>query len=104
MATTVLLLGLTTIVVEDVHARLNIPDIDIRSGTSLEEMKAVFAETEVDHVLMGAGLDLELRLSIVRAVFEMSDRTTVHMKDKGSGSAGFGPFVQAVLTGLHGNS
>lgn len=104
MATTVLVLGLKAIVVEDVRAQLNIPDIEIRGGTSFEDMKAVFAETSVDHVLMGAGLDLEVRLRIVRAVFELSDHTTVHMKDKGSGSAGFGPFVQAVLTGLHNGS
>ncbi|WP_330185125.1 hypothetical protein OHB26_16975 [Nocardia sp. NBC_01503] len=104
MATTVLILGLKATVVDDVRERLDIPDIEIRSGLGLEDMKAVFAETKVDHVLMGAGLELELRLGIVRAVFEMSDTTTVHMKDKGSGSEGFGPFVQAVLTGLHGIS
>ncbi|WP_157535022.1 hypothetical protein [Nocardia inohanensis] len=48
-------------------------------------------------------LDLELRLGMVREVFESSDATTVHLKDVGSGPGAFLPFVRAVLTGLHGS-
>ncbi|MEV6767216.1 hypothetical protein AB0N05_01140 [Nocardia sp. NPDC051030] len=103
MTTTVLLLGVKAIVVDDARERIDLPDIEFHSGTGLEDVKAVFAETAVDHVIMGAGLDLELRLSIVREVFETSDRTTVHMKDFASGSQGFLPFVRDVLAGLHGS-
>jgi hypothetical protein len=37
---------------------------------------------------------------MVRAVFQSSDRATVHMKDQMSGPEGFLPFARAVLVGL----
>ena len=49
---------------------------------------------------MGAGLDLQTRLDMVREVFERSDWTSVHMKDRGTGPEGFLPFIRAVLHGL----
>jgi hypothetical protein len=49
---------------------------------------------------MGAGVDLDVRLQIIREIFQLSDKTTVHMKDFATGSAGFLPFVRSVLTGL----
>jgi hypothetical protein len=39
---------------------------------------------------------------MVRAVFQSSDRATVHMKDQMSGPEGFLPFVKAVLARLGG--
>ena len=39
---------------------------------------------------------------MVRAVFQSSDRATVHMKDQMSGPEGFLPFARAVLGGLGG--
>jgi hypothetical protein len=50
---------------------------------------------------MGAGLDIDVRLEIIRTIFTMSDSTTVHMKDVASGPEGFLPFVRALLSGLH---
>lgn len=49
---------------------------------------------------MGTGIDLDKRLEIVRRVFELSQITTVHMKDASSGKEGFLPFVRAVLEGI----
>lgn len=43
----------------------------------------------VDMVIMGAGIDLSLRLEIIKTIFEKSDKTSVHMKDRASGKAGF---------------
>ena len=96
----VLLLGLRGVVVEDARAHLQMPDIDLYGGGSIEDMRAVFAQTKVDHVIMGGGLALEIRLAIVREVFESSNATTVHMKDIETGPQGFLPFVRAVLQGL----
>ncbi|MFJ9743723.1 hypothetical protein [Streptomyces sp. NPDC101166] len=101
MTTTVLLLGLKSAVVDEVRERVGLPEVDIHAGTGPADLRDMLARTPIDHVIMGAGLDLEDRLSIVRAVFESSDRTTVHMKDFASGPQGFAPFVRAVLTGLH---
>jgi hypothetical protein len=59
-------------------------------------------QAEVDHVIIGGGLDIETRAELVREVFYSSDRATVHMKDQMSGPEGFLPFVRAVLAGLAG--
>lgn len=98
----VLLLGLRGIVVEEARAQLQMPDVDVYGGGSIEDMRAVFAQTQIDHVIMGGGLPLDVRLAIVREVFQRSDSTTVHMKDITSGPEGFFPFVRAVLRGLQG--
>lgn len=58
------------------------------------------AEAPIDTVIMGAGIDLDSRLAMIRHVFEHSNATTVHMKDRDSAKAGMLPFVAAVLTGL----
>ncbi|MER5756047.1 hypothetical protein [Streptomyces sp. NPDC002088] len=49
---------------------------------------------------MGAGLDLDIRLKIIREIYESCDSTTVRMKDRASGPEGCLPFIQAVLGGL----
>jgi hypothetical protein len=97
---TVLLLGLRGVVVDDARAQLQLPDVDLYGGGSIEDMRAIFAQTKIDHVIMGGGLDLEIRLAIVREVFQLSDSTTVHMKDIETGPQGFFPFVRGVLQGL----
>jgi hypothetical protein len=72
------------------------------SGTCLEDVEKSFEESQggIDHVIMGAGLALEDRLDIIRCVFEKSDATTVHMKDRASGREGFRDFVERILGGL----
>ena len=96
----VLLLGLRGIVVEEARAQVQMPDVELYGGGSIEDMRAVFAQTQIDHVIMGGGLDIEIRLAIVREVFQLSDSTTVHMKDIQTGPQGFFPFVRAVLEGV----
>lgn len=100
MSKTVLLLGLRGIVVDEVKDKLNAHDVRLFGGGSIEDARAVFAQGRVDHVIMGAGIDLEMRLDIVREIFQLSEVTTVHMKDYASGPQGFLPFVQAVLDGI----
>jgi hypothetical protein len=100
MTRNVLLLGRTGIVVEDAQRQLRMPDVQLFSATGLDEVRAAFAEAHIDHVIMGAGLDLETRLEIIREIFQASDTTTVHLKDFASGPNGFLPFVRSVLTGL----
>ena len=76
------------------------PDLEVFRGTSVEDMRSTFARTNIDHVIMGAGIDLEIRLQIIREIFQLSETTTVHMKDRASGPQGFMPFIHAVLRGL----
>jgi len=96
----VLLLGLTGVVVADVQRQLHLPEVELLGGTGIEDMRSAFVTGPVDHVIMGAGIDLETRLEIVRHIFQASDTTTVHMKDRVSGKQGFPAFVSSVLRGL----
>ncbi len=100
MSKTVLLLGRLGVVVEEAQRQLAMPDVRLLTATGLTEVRAAFAEAEIDHVVMGAGLDLEDRLAIIREICQASDKTTVHMKDFASGPAAFLPFARSVLTGL----
>jgi hypothetical protein len=100
MARSVLLLGRLGVVVEDAQQQLRMPDVRLYLATGLDEVRSAFAQADIDHVIMGAGLDLEARLEIVREIFLASDKTTVHMKDFASGPVGFLPFVRSVLAGL----
>ena len=100
MPKTVLLLGRTGVVVEEVERRLSLPDIQLIGGSGIEDVRAAFARADVDHVIMGAGIDLETRLEIVREIFQSSEKTTVHLKDRVTGPEGFLPFVRSVLRGL----
>jgi hypothetical protein len=85
-------------------SRLHVPISSISEGTSVEDIRSVFARTTIDHVIMGGGLPLETRLEMVRVIFESSETTSVHMKDVASGSQGFLPFVRSVLSGLWGET
>lgn len=100
MTMNVLLLGRRQAVIDDVKRRLNLTDVELIGGTDLDDVRSAFARASIDHVIIGAGIDLETRLQIVHEVFLSSDSTTVHMKDRATGSQGFLPFVRSVVRGL----
>jgi hypothetical protein len=103
MPMTVLLLGRTAMVVDDVRHQLGQGSgVHLIAGTGIDDVRAAFAEADIDHVIMGAGIELETRLLIVREIFQLSDKATVHLKDRASGPEGFLPFARAVLRGLQG--
>ena len=101
-AKTVLILGRRHSVVDAAEHQLeaDLPGVDLLEGISIDDVRAAFAQEKIDHVIMGAGIDLEDRLQIIREIFQTSDTTSVHMKDRASGPQGFLPFIQAVLRGL----
>lgn len=100
MLRTILLLGLMDSVVTDVKNRLAAPDVQVLTGTGLEELRVAFSKGGIDAVIMGAGIDLETRVGLVREVFTLSNSTSVHMKDRDTGPGGYFPFVQSTLDGL----
>ena len=100
MTKKILLLGVMRVLLEDVQQQLQRADLQFFVGTSVEDVRAVFAWANIDHVIMGGGVALETRLEMVREIFQSSDTTSVHMKDHASGSQGFLPFVRSVLRGL----
>ncbi|MEV6108550.1 hypothetical protein AB0M28_28175 [Streptomyces sp. NPDC051940] len=98
--TTVLLLGRTHAVIDTARDQLQAPGLEILGATDAEGVRTALANASVDHVIMGAGLDLETRLAVIAEVFGTTDGTTVHMKDTASGPEGFLPFARALLAGL----
>lgn len=100
MTTRVLVLGKTRAVVDGVIDRVHPPGVELSGGTGIDDLRAAFARTGIDHVVIGAGLDLDTRLAIVREVFDLSRTTTVHLKDVASGAESLAPFVRAVLSGV----
>jgi len=93
----VLLIGRKAIVLNDVRKGLTVQDVTLFSATTLDDVRKVLDEQSIDMVIMGAGIDLDIRLQSVRHIFEASNSTTVHMKDRDSGPQGFLPFVNGLL-------
>ena len=81
---------------------LMIKDVEYFAAHDLSHVQKVFAQNNnaVDVVIMGAGIELEKRLEVVRYIFNVSNTTSVHMKDWATGPDGFVPFINAVLKGL----
>src|SRR5690242_3354478 len=100
MTRKVLLAGLKPGLMDQFRARIDLSDVELFSGTTAGEVRAVLDTEDIDHVILGGGLSLADRLDMIRAVYESSDRATLHMKDHRSGPEGFVPFVRAVLGGL----
>jgi hypothetical protein len=99
---TVLLVGLKPENMEKATHQLQTLPVQLMTATSVPEVESAFESARIDHVIMGAGLDIETRLAVVRYVFTVSTSTSVHMKDFGSGSGGFPSFAGRVLAGLAG--
>ena len=102
MAKRVLLLGVRADLLEGVMRELRGEGVEFLDGTGVSDVEPAFRQADIDHVVIGGGLDPEDRGAIVRQVFRSSDRATVHMKDQMSGPEGLLPFVRAVLAGLGG--
>lgn len=53
MTKKILLLGRTTIALDDTQQQLERADIQLFAGTSIEDIRAVFAQANIGHVIMG---------------------------------------------------
>ena len=85
--------------------QLTIKNAQYFAAPSLAAVQQVFEKNNnaIDIVIMGAGIDIEKRLEVVRYVFNTSNTTTVHMKEWETGPAGYVPFINRVLAGLLGD-
>jgi hypothetical protein len=93
-------MGLKPALVESFPRELGQENVELLTGTDLDGLRAAFVDSDVDHVILGGGLDIAMRADAVREVFRLSDKATVHLKDQLSGPEGFVPFAHAVLRGL----
>ncbi len=100
MKKNVVLVGRTDVVLNDAREGVAAHDAVLFSATTLDEVRNVLNEHPVDIVIIGASLDLEVRLQIVRHILSVSRSTTVHLKDVASGPQGMRPFVERVLRGF----
>ena len=98
----ILLLGRLQINISKIELGVNSKNIILFSTTGLEEVKSIFTQNnnQIDMVIMGAGIDLGVRLKIIEYIFETSKSTTVHMKDWNSGPSGMLQFINGILKGL----
>jgi hypothetical protein len=85
--------------------QFTIKDVQYFAAPDLKTVQQVFEKNNnaIDIVIMGAGIDIEKRLEVVRYVFNTSNTTTVHMKEWETGPAGYVPFINRVLAGLLGD-
>jgi hypothetical protein len=100
MTKRVLLLGLRPNLVEEFRQQLDMPGLELLAGTGVDDVRRAFSDADIDHVILGGGLDLDVRMAAVQEVFHSSDTATVHLKDHLSGPEGFVPFARSVLQGL----
>jgi len=80
--------------------QLTTKDVQYFAAPDLKTAQQIFEKNNIDIVIMGAGIELEKRLEVVRYVFTTSNTTTVHMKDWETGPEGFVPFINKVLSAL----
>jgi hypothetical protein len=100
MGKRVLLLGVLASVLDEARRQLDMPDVEFLGGNDVAAVRSALAQADLDHVIMGGGLELDTRVQVIQEVFQSTDRATVHMKDQMSGPEGFLPFVRSVLDGL----
>lgn len=67
---------------------------------SVDEMKTVLVEQKLDHVFIGAGLDVSIRVEATKTVPENSLVTQVHLKNVSAGMDGYMPFTKTILAGI----
>jgi hypothetical protein len=70
MSIKVLPVGRLGIVLEDAKGELQMPDSELFAATHIAQVKAIFQDHSIQHVFMGAGLELEQGLEIVRTAFK----------------------------------
>lgn len=99
-ATNVVLIGRNQWVIDAAQRELTSPSRAVYGAVTMAELEAVLTENRIDHAFVGPGLDLDLRMQLIRRVFELSDFTTVHLKDFSQGPEGALAFVDVILTGL----
>ena len=97
-----LLLGRLEFDIPNFQKGIDAKDVKLFGGSSIDDVKSVLEETdsEIDIVVMGAGIDLDKRLEIVEYVFSVRNGTSVHIKDKNSERQGMLSFVNRIINGL----
>lgn len=98
---TVLLIGRIHFDQDEARAALDPAlDLELFTGASLDDVELVLSNHPIDTLIIGAGVDPDTRVAIMRRVLAVSDSTTVHLEGEDSDGNGVMPFANGVLTGL----
>jgi hypothetical protein len=65
MTKRVLILGLQPSLVDDFRRQLEMPDVEFVGGTGADDVRSALVQGDLDHVILGGGLNLQTRLEAV---------------------------------------
>jgi DNA-binding NtrC family response regulator len=97
----ILVIGRQPQILSAAKTHLDLPDVRVHGATTASRVTAVMQSQPIAHVFMGPALPIETRLAIVKAVFEESDTTCVHLKDFSRGPEGALDFIRGIVRGLN---
>ena len=98
MKPVVLLVGRLPRVVENVASRLEDLPIQWLAAHDRDEVaRQLEAEPNIRSVVVGAGLDDEVRGELIGVIAARRPDLCIHLKDRASGPEGMAPFVRRVV-------
>jgi DNA-binding response OmpR family regulator len=96
----ILLLGRLASKVNELAADVNDSQISLHPATNAEEASRQLDEQQIDLVVMGGGLDDEIRAQLCRLIWAKRDDLSIHIKDRASGPAAMAEFIKRIIKGL----
>ena len=98
MKPVILLVGRLPSVVEDIESQLeDLPIEWLGAHDRSEVIRQLEAEPNISSVIIGAGLDDNIRGDLVGIIASRRPDICIHLKDRISGPAGMAPFVRRVV-------
>ncbi len=82
---------------DPMRARVEVPGWHVRVGSSVQDVADALIEDGLDVLIIGPGVELDVRVQCVKLIFTLSRNTAVHLSDLSGGSEGTMAFVQRVL-------
>ena len=98
MKPVILLVGRLPSVVEDIENQLSDLPIEwLGAHDRTEVQRQLEAEPNISSVIIGAGLDDNIRGELIGIIASRRPDICIHLKDRLSGPAGMAPFVRRVV-------
>jgi DNA-binding NtrC family response regulator len=98
--TKIIIIGRQQQIVDAAKRELSSAELEVHGAISISELQNAMQQNSYEYAFMGPGLPLDMRLDMIRAIFENSDTTSVHMKDFSRGPEGALDFVRGIISGL----
>lgn len=98
MKPVILLVGRLPSVVEDIESQLDDLSIEwLGAHDRNEVIRQLEAEPNISSVIIGAGLDDNIRGDLIGIIASRRPDICIHLKDRLSGPAGMAPFVRRIV-------